>query len=76
HSVVFGGFAPNELALRIDDAKPKALVTASCGIEFTNVIEYKPLVDEALQIAKHPPQTIVLLQRPQSQAALQSGRDH
>ena len=76
HSVVFGGFAPNELALRIDDAKPKALVTASCGIEFTNVIEYKPLVDEALQIAKHPPQTIVLLQRPQSQAALQSARDH
>ena len=76
HSVVFGGFAPNELALRIDDAKPKALVTASCGIEFTNVIEYKPLVDEALQIAKHPPQTIVLLQRPQSQAALQFGRDH
>ena len=44
HSVVFGGFAPNELAIRIDDAKPKALVTASCGIEFTNIIEYKPLL--------------------------------
>ncbi len=57
HSVVFGGFAPNELAVRIDDAKPKVLVTASCGIEFTNVIEYKPLVDKALEISKFPPNT-------------------
>ena len=75
HSVVFGGFAPNELAIRIDDATPKALVTSSCGIEFTNVIEYKPLVDEALRIAKHPPTTVILLQRPQAKASMQSGRD-
>ena len=76
HSVVFGGFAPNELAVRIDDAKPKALVTASCGIEFTKVIEYKPLVDEALEIAEFPPENTVVLQRPQAKAKMQSGQDH
>ena len=76
HSVVFGGFAPNELAVRIDDAKPKVIVTASCGIEFTRVIEYKPLVDQALAIAESPPEKTVVLQRPQAQAKMQSGQDH
>ena len=75
HSVVFGGFAPKELAIRIDDAKPKVLLTASCGIEFSNVIEYKPLVDEALRLSKYPPKTVILLQRPQSKASMKSGRD-
>ena len=76
HSVVFGGFAPNELAVRIDDARPKVLVTASCGIEFTKIIEYKPLVDKALEVSKFPPENIVVLQRPQARATMQSGRDH
>ena len=76
HSVVFGGFAPNELAVRIDDAKPKVLVTASCGIEFAKIIEYKPLVDKALEVSKFPPENIVVLQRPQAKATMQSGRDH
>jgi len=76
HSVVFGGFAPNELAVRIDDAKPKVLVAASCGIEFTKIIEYKPLVDKALEVSKFPPANIVVLQRPQAKATMQSGRDH
>jgi len=76
HSVVFGGFAPHELAVRINDAKPKVLVTASCGIEFTNVIEYKPLVDRALEIAEFAPEKTVVLQRPQAEAEMQSGRDY
>ena len=76
HSVVFGGFAPNELAVRIDDAKPKVLLTASCGIEFSRVIEYKPLVDQALEIAEFPPENIVVLQRQQAQAKMKSGQDH
>ena len=76
HSVVFGGFAPNELAVRIDDAKPKVLLTASCGIEFSRVIEYKPLVDQALEIAEFPPKNIVVLQRQQAQAKMKSGQDH
>ena len=76
HSVVFGGFAPNELAVRIDDAMPKVLVTASCGIEFTKIIEYKPLVDKALEVSKFPPENIVVLQRPQAKATILSGRDH
>ena len=76
HSVVFGGFAPNELAVRIDDAKPKVLVTSSCGIEFTKIIEYKPLVDKALEVSKFPPENIVVLQRPQAKATMKSGRDH
>ncbi|MGA1599087.1 MAG: AMP-binding protein, partial [bacterium] len=75
HSVVFGGFAPNELAVRIDDAQPKLLVTASCGIEVNRVIEYKPLVDKALELAKNPPERVVLLQRPQAEASMQPGRD-
>ncbi|MBC8259545.1 MAG: propionyl-CoA synthetase [SAR324 cluster bacterium] len=76
HSVVFGGFAPNELAVRIDDARPKVLLTASCGIEFSKIIEYKPLVDQALESAKFPPEKVVVLQRPQAQATMQSGQDY
>ncbi len=76
HSVVFGGFSPNELAIRINDAQPKALLTASCGIEFERVIPYKPLVDEALRRADHSPDNTVIVQRPQAAAELQPGRDH
>jgi len=75
HSVVFGGFAPHELAVRIDDAKPKVLVTASCGIEFTKVIEYKPLVDAALDEAEFPPEKVIVFPRPQATASMQDGRD-
>ena len=75
HSVVFGGFAANELALRIDDARPTLLLTASCGLEFDRVIEYKPLVDRALQLARHQPRHVLVLQRPQARAQLQAGRD-
>ncbi|WP_028634498.1 AMP-binding protein [Pseudomonas parafulva] len=75
HSVVFGGFAANELALRIDDARPTLLLTASCGLEFDRVIEYKPLVDRALQLAQHQPRHVLVLQRPQVQAPLQPRRD-
>jgi len=75
HSVVFGGFAANELALRIDDARPALLLTASCGLEFDRVIEYKPLVDRALQLASHQPRHVLVLQRPQARAPLQPGRD-
>jgi propionyl-CoA synthetase len=76
HSVVFGGFAPPELALRIDDAKPKVILTASCGIEVKRIIEYKPLIDKAFDLAKHKPQSCVIFQRPQVTAALTPGRDH
>jgi propionyl-CoA synthetase len=76
HSVVFGGFAPKELATRIDDAKPKLIVTASCGIEGARVIAYKPLLDEAIKLATHKPENIVLVQRPQLEAAMIPGRDH
>ncbi|KAA3612483.1 MAG: propionyl-CoA synthetase [Calditrichaeota bacterium] len=75
HSVVFGGFAPNELAIRIDDAKPKIIVTASNGIEFTRVISYKPLIDSAIEQAKHKPEHCIVLQRPQVTADLIPGRD-
>ncbi|MBF8748028.1 MULTISPECIES: propionyl-CoA synthetase [Pseudomonas putida group] len=75
HSVVFGGFAANELALRIDDARPTLLLTASCGLEFDRVIEYKPLVDRAVQLARHQPRHVLVLQRPQVAATLQPGRD-
>ena len=64
HSVVFGGFAPNELATRIDDAQPKIIVSASCGIEVARVIEYKPLLDEAIELAKHKPDKCIIYQRP------------
>ena len=76
HSVVFGGFAPHELAVRIDDAQPKVILTASCGIEFTKVIPYKPLVDEAIRQAGHKPDHTVVFARPQAEAELQPGRDH
>ncbi|MDH3220403.1 MAG: propionyl-CoA synthetase [Gammaproteobacteria bacterium] len=75
HSVVFGGFAPPELAVRLDDATPKVLLTASCGIEINRVIEYKPIVDAAIARASHKPDTCVVLQRPQARAELQAGRD-
>ena len=75
HSVVFGGFASHELAVRIDDAKPKAIITASCGIEISKVIEYKPLVDKAFDQASHKPECCIVFQRSQAQAALREGRD-
>jgi propionyl-CoA synthetase len=75
HSVVFGGFAPRELAVRIDDAKPKVILSASCGIEIQRVIPYKPLLDEAIKIAGHKPEKCVLVQRPQAEAELIPGRD-
>jgi len=75
HSVVFGGFASHELAIRIDDAKPKIVVSASCGIEFEKVIPYKPLLDKAIEMSKHKPDSCVILQREQAEAPLQSGRD-
>ena len=76
HSVVFGGFAPPELALRIDDATPKVILSASCGIEIKRTIEYKPLLDKAIERAKHTPQSCVIYQRPQSVATLIEGRDY
>ena len=75
HSVVFGGFAANELATRIDDARPKVIVSASCGIEPTRVIEYKPLLDQAVQLASHKPDHCIILQRPQAKAELVAPRD-
>src|ERR1700675_3798277 len=75
HSVVFGGFAPKELATRIDDAQPKLIVSASCGIEVNRVIPYKPLLDQAIQMAQHKVERCVILQRPQEAAALVRGRD-
>jgi len=70
HSVVFGGFASHELATRIDDAKPKVLVSASCGIEPGRVVEYKPLLDGAVEKAAHKPDRCIILQRPELEAAL------
>lgn len=75
HTVVFGGFAASELAVRIDDAQPKVIVSASCGIEVTRVIEYKPLLDQALEQASHAPARCIILQRPQATATLVAGRD-
>ncbi len=75
HSVVFGGFAANELATRIDDAKPKLIVSASCGIEPTRVIDYKPLLDQAIEMAAHKPSRCIILQRPQVKAELIPQRD-
>ena len=65
HSVVFGGFAPAELAARIDDAKPKVIVSASCGLEPTRIVAYKPMLDESIQLAKHKPDRCIILQREQ-----------
>ena len=75
HSVVFGGFAAPELAARIDDAAPKVVVTASCGIEGTRVVEYKPMLDRAIELATSKPDRCVILQRPQAEAPMVAGRD-
>jgi len=75
HSVVFGGFAAHELAVRIDDAAPKVVVSASCGIEVSRIVEYKPILDRALELAAHKPDSCVIVQRPQAPAALTEGRD-
>ncbi len=75
HSVVFGGFAANELAVRIDDCAPRAIVSASCGIEVNRVIAYKPLLDEAIELAAHKPESCIILQRPEERAILTEGRD-
>ena len=68
HSAAFGGFAAPELAVRLDDATPKVILTASCGIEVNRVIEYKTLVDEAIRVANHEPANCVILQRLEGQA--------
>ena len=75
HSVVFGGFASSELAVRIDDAAPKLIVSASCGVEPNRVVAYKPLLDEAIRLASHKPSACVILQRPVQEATLVEGRD-
>src|SRR5262249_15533377 len=76
HSVVFGGFAANELATRIDDAKPKLVLSASCGLEPGRIVKYKPLLDEAIALASHKPTACIILQRPQVEATMVAGRDH
>lgn len=75
HSVVFGGFAAHELATRIDHAKPKAVVSASCGLEPNRVVSYKPLLDQAIELAGHKPDVCIILQRAEEKAQLISGRD-
>ncbi|MGQ3354464.1 MAG: propionyl-CoA synthetase [Phreatobacter sp.] len=76
HSVVFGGFAAKELATRIDDCHPKVIVSASCGIEGSKIVAYKPLLDGAIDLSVAKPQACVILQRPQADASLVPGRDH
>jgi len=76
HSVVFGGFAAKELATRIDDAKPKVILSASCGIEPGRVVAYKPLLDQAIDLSASKPQACLVLQREQAEATLSAGRDH
>ena len=73
---MFGGFAARELAIRIDDAEPKLLLTASGGIEITRVIQYKPLVDEAIELANHKIEKVIVWQRPFVTAGLKEGRDY
>jgi propionyl-CoA synthetase len=75
HSVVFGGFAANELATRIDDAQPTVVVTASCGIEPAGLVEYKPMLDAAIESARHKPRSCVVVQRDQHRCELTAGRD-
>lgn len=75
HSVVFGGFAANELATRIDDAKPKLILSASCGIEVDRIVAYKPLLDSAIALAAEKPSRCIILQRPQEPASMVAGRD-
>ena len=76
HSVVFGGFASNELAVRIEDAKPQVIITASCGLEPGRIVEYKPLVDKAIELSPHKPPACIVLQRPEAEASMIEGRDH
>src|SRR3546814_3848744 len=73
--VLFGGFAAKELATRIDDARPKVIVSASCGIEGQRVLPYKPLLDRAIELSSHKPEHCVIRQRPQAEATLVAGRD-
>ena len=75
HSVVFGGFASNELAVRIDDCQPKVIVAASCGLEPGRVVEYKPLLDKAIELSSHSPDNCIVFQRPQAVATMINGRD-
>ncbi len=75
HSVVFGGFASNELAVRIDDAAPKVIVSATCGVEPSRIVPYKPLLDAAIELAEHKPDHCVILHRPMQDAELVPGRD-
>ena len=75
HSVVFGGFAPHELAVRIDDATPKVVVTASCGVEISKIIPYKPMVDKAFEDSEYKPEACIVFQREMLTAELQLGRD-
>ena len=76
HSVVFGGFASHELASRITDARPRVILSASCGIEMDRVVPYKPLLDGAIELATVKPECCIILQRPQAKASLMPGRDH
>ncbi len=76
HSVVFGGFAAKELAVRIDDARPKVIVSASFGIEIEKIIPYKPLLDNAIELANHQPSSCIVYQREQLSAKMNSNRDH
>ena len=75
HSVVFGGFAAHELAVRIDDARPRVVISASCGIEVNRILEYKPLLEKAIEKAAHRPERCIILQRPEAEAKLVEGRD-
>src|SRR5262245_53204448 len=76
HSVVFGGFAAKELATRIDDAKPKLILSASCGLEPGRIVQYKPLLDEAINLSSAKPDACIILRRPQHACDLVKGRDH
>ncbi|HDY82139.1 MAG TPA: propionyl-CoA synthetase, partial [Halieaceae bacterium] len=75
HSVVFGGFASNELAVRIDDATPRVIVSATCGVEPSRVVAYKPLLDGAIELAQHKPDSCIILHRPLQDATMVRGRD-
>ncbi|MGE0022440.1 MAG: propionyl-CoA synthetase [Hyphomicrobium sp.] len=76
HSVVFGGFAANELATRISDAQPKVIVSAACGVEPGRIVPYKPLLDQAIALSSHKPESTIILARPMAEATLVAGRDH
>src|SRR5260370_9353279 len=75
HSGVFGGFAANELATRIDDCSPKLVLTASCGVEPGRIVQYKPLLDQAIELAAHKIPRCLVFQRPQAPASMGKGRD-